>query len=80
MPANIALLIQTYRRAIEARQRYVVAMSVAKLTVDSKVDHALIKGIDAAKDALESAGGHDSSWFLVLGRDVARQVDAELRP
>lgn len=76
MTVNLELLQQTYRRAVEARQRYLIATGLEKL--DAKVDHVLMLHVESTKAALEEAGGTQASWFRQVWNDVTDQVRHEL--
>lgn len=76
MNANLELLQQTYRRAIEARQRYVIATGLEKQ--DAKVDHVLMLHVEATKAALVEAGGTQASWYRQVWNEVTDQVRHDL--
>lgn len=71
---SLELMQQDYRRAVEARMRYVRQVKGA---LDPKVDHVLSSHVLACEDALIKAGGNQRWWFAETWREVEAQLDAE---
>lgn len=71
---SLELMQQDYRRAVEARMRYVRQVKGA---VDPKVDHVLMSHVTACVDALTQAGGNQWWWFETTWREVEAQLNAE---
>lgn len=72
----LELLMQNYRRAAEARQRYVISQGLAK--TDPKVDHQLMLRLEFCRAALVKADGVDTAWFRSTWNEVTDQVRHEL--
>jgi hypothetical protein len=73
---DLDLLLMNYRRAAEARQRYVLGVGLAK--VDAKVDHQLMLRIEYCHQQIANAGGADSAWFRRTWNEVTDQVRHDL--
>ncbi len=74
---GLDLLLQNYRRAAEARQRYVIGVGLGK--VDAKVDHQLMLRLEFCRAQIEAAGGTDTFWFRRTWNEVTDQVRHDLQ-